>query len=349
MKEVFLKYALILCALGGVVGLIGDGCERKPTNPPPIEPGEHLFYVVGRFDGTNSLIRTFSVEKKAFIDSFTLDSFYVSNIAVAGDNEALYVGSANQGVRFYDIKSKSLLFGSTEYCCGGRISRDSKYYEAYSSGLRLFEVDGHHEVYYDSNGSSGGSFSHDSEYFLYKRDSNIIVYNLQNDSIENSFQFSRNGSFFRIYKIWPTVDMKKLFLIGNQGGLLYFAVTDFGGDTVRTLQAPLNTWGEDAAVSPDGKYLYIVNTPYTDYEPPRMKIDVYEVETEQLVTSISTQEYSYFEPQYISLTSDGKYLMATPWNLGGFDVLLIDARNFDVIGSYQFADQIIPEEISTKH
>jgi WD40 repeat protein len=349
MKNIFWQIGLVVVVCGIGVGVWIVGCSKKPTDPPPPEPGEHLFYVAARLAGDRSMVKTFSVEQRAFIDSFTIDSFQIGNIAVAGNDEKLFMASRNEGVRVYDIKSKELLFATTEYCCGGRVSPNSEYYDAYAGGLRLFRTDGYHEIHYDSHGSGGGSFSYNSDYFIYKRDSNIIVYNIQGDSIENSFQLTRNGLFFRIYKIWPTTDMKKLFLIGNQGWLLYFAVTDFGTDTVRTLQAPLRTWGEEAVVSPDGRYLYFVNTPYTDYEMPRMAIDVYDVKTERLVTSISTREHSLFEPQYIALTSDGKYLMATPWSLGGYDVLLIDAQNFSVIGSYNFGYQIIPEEVCTKH
>jgi WD40 repeat protein len=349
MTKIFWRIGLVAVVCGIGLGVWIIGCCKKPTDPPPPEPGEHLFYVAARLANNRSMVKTFSVERRAFIDSFTIDSFQIGNIAIAGNDEKLFMASRNEGVRVYDIKSKELLFATTEYCCGGRVSPNSEYYEAYSGGMRLFRTANYQEIYCDSARASFSNFSFDSKYCLYTRSDSIMVYNISGDSIEGSFGLTRNGSLFHVYEIWPTIDMKKLFLIGNQGPYLYFAVTDFGTDTVRVLQAPLRTWGEEAVVSPDGRYLYFVNTPYTDYEMPRMKIDVYDVKTEQLVTSISTREHSLFEPQYIALTSDGKYLMATPWSLGGCDVLLIDAQNFSVIGSYQFGYQIIPEEVCTKH
>jgi hypothetical protein len=347
MRRVFFKAAVCLTLL--VLSVYLPGCSEKSTEPPPGQPSEHLFYISARLDENKSLVKIFSVEKRAFIDSLIFDSFQIGNVAVIGNDERLLITSRNEGVRVYELESKKLLFATVEYCCGGRTSPNSAYYEAYSDGMRLFQAADYQEIYFDSGSASFSSFSADSKYCLYTRSDSIVIFNILGDSIEYCYGLTFDDSFFHVYEIWPTIDMKKLFLIGYFGGYLDFAVSDFGKDSVRLLQAPLNTWGEDAVVSPNGHYLYFVNTPYTDYEMPRMKIDVYDVQTEQIVTSISTREYSYFEPQHVALSSDGMYLMATPWSLGGYDVLLIDAVNFEVIGSYQFGDQIIPEEVCTKH
>jgi len=329
------------------MGLALSCCDDdNPVNPPPPEYGEHLFYVSARLPDSQSLVKTFSVEQDAFIDSFIVDSFPIDYMAVAENDERLFL--VGPGMRVYDLDTKELLCSTTDYCCGLHISNNSAYYASGGYGIRLFRTDNYQQIYYDSGSSAFGDFSFDSRYYLYTSSHTIMTYNIRGDSIESSFGLTRNGSLFRVYGLWPTNDMEKLFIYGNQGNTLYFAVTDLGGDSVRVLQAPLRTWGVDVEISPDGRYLFFVNTPYTDFEMPRMKIDVYDVATEQLLTSISTQEYYYFEPQHIALTADGKYLMATPWNLGGFDVLLIDARNFSVIGRYQFRDQIIPEIVCTK-
>jgi len=349
MRAIFLRAATAALALfvGVIVYFTGCG-EDKGTNPDA-EPAEHLFYVGTRLDGNRSLIKTFSVEQRAFIDSFVVDSFEILYMSVIGDNDKLLLSSVDEGVRFYDINSKELVYSTGEYCCGEHVSKNSEYYDAYTDRMLILNTENYSEIYQGGYHSVLGSFSFNSVYSLYTQSDSLIVYNIEGDSIEGSYQLTRNGSTFRIYKIWPTVDMSKLFLIGNQGRILYFAVTDFGGDSVRVLQAPLRTAGEDAAVSPDGNYLYFVNTPYTDHEMPRMKIDVYDVNTEQLVRSISTAEYDYFEPQEIALTADGKYLLATPYIFCGHDVLLVDAQDFSVIGSYNFGYQVLPEVVCTKH
>ncbi len=347
MGKTFVTFGVIAAAVGIIVGLWIIGCNDKPTDPPPPEYGEHLFYVASRLAGNRSIVMTFSVERGAFVDSFFVDSFPIENMAVVGDNEKLFVGSRNYGIRFYDLKTKGVVYSSTDYCCGGQISPNSEYYEAYSGAKRLFKTENYQEIYHDSGGA-GGRFSFDSKYFIYLRAVDIAAYNIINDTIKYSSSLSRNESPFNVHMLWPTIDMQKLYLVGSQEWSLYFAVADFGGDTVRVLQAPLNTGGVDVAVSPDGRYVYFVNEPYADYEMPRLKIDVYDVSTEQLVTSISTREYSYFEPGRIAVTSDGTYLLATPWTFGGVDVLLIDAQNFSVIGRYKLRDQTIPETVCTR-
>ncbi|MCK5124756.1 MAG: hypothetical protein KAR42_00725 [candidate division Zixibacteria bacterium] len=346
MKTISIK--ALIAVSGLIIALIasGSGCGKKPTDPPP-PPEEHLFYVASRLADNRSIVKTFSVEQEAFIDSFTIDSFEVYDMAVVGNDEKLIL-AGRTGVRFYDLTRKEIILSTIEYCCLIQTSVNSEYYKSFADGTKLFRTDNYQEFYFDTSSFGSGHFCYNSEYYIYNKDSNVVSYNINGDSIEHSFKLTRNGSLFRVYNIWPTVDMKKLFLIGNQGHLLYFAVTDFGKDSVRVLQAPLRTWGEDAAVSPDGRYIYFVNTPYTDAEMPRMKIDVYDVETEQLVTSITTLVQDFWEPEHIALTSDGKYLMATPWSMGGYHILLIDAKGFKVIGSYQFGDQTIPETVCTK-
>ena len=80
---------------------------------------------------------------------------------------------------------------------------------------------------------------------------------------------------------------------------------------------------------------------------PSMKVDVYDVGTEELITSISTKDY-LFEPKWIVLTSDGKYLMATPWGFGAPEVLLINSTTMTIMGSYGVGDQRFPSAICTK-
>jgi hypothetical protein len=347
MKRILRLIGFVALTSAITGGLLIFGCVKKSIEPPPPEPEEHFFYVSARPDNDSSVVKIFSVEQRAFVDSFTVDSFRIWNFDVQGNDERLFL--AGPGLRVYDIKSKELLYTTTDYCCDVEISNNSTYYKPLSSGTKLYRTNDYQEIYYDSNGAGSGHFSHDSRYFMYNRFDSVVAYDIIGDSIENSVGLTWNGSLFRAYKIWPTVDMKKLFLIGNQGWLLYLAVTDFGKDSVRILQAPLRTGGEDGAMSPDGKYFYFINTPYMDSEMPRLKIDVYDVHTEQLITSISTREYNFYEPQRISLSSDGKYIMVTPRIWDGCDVLLIDAQNYSVIGSYQFGYQIVPEEVCTKH
>jgi hypothetical protein len=266
---------------------------------------------------------------------------------VIGDNDRLLVAEGYR-IRVYDLDTKEIVYSADGYGYPLQISHNSKYFLAYSDRLQIRRTDDYQLIYTDAAITGTGDFSFDSKYYIYSRDSGeVIAYNIAGDSIEATFNLTKSGAVFNIYELWPSVDMSKLFLIGYYGGHLDFAVADFSTDTVRILQAPLKTWGEEAIVSPDGEHLYFVNTPLLDHELPSQKVDVYNVETEELITSISTRDYDLFEPRHIALTSDGRYLMATPRWLECYCVLLLDVKSFTVVGRFDLEEQQLPSKICT--
>jgi len=343
MKQKYYIMAIIVAILSIC---LFQSCDKKPTKPDP-EPVEHLFYIKAAIGTDSSLIKTFSIEQLKFIDSFIIDDFTVYDMAVIGNDEKFMV-TEEYRMRVYDLETKEVIYSAEGYGNPIRVSHNSEYYSVYDTRLQIRRTSDFSPIYNDTTITGYGDFSFDSRYYIYPHNhGDVMVYNIDGDSIETSFGLTRSGSPFNIYELWPSIDMSKLFLMGYNGNYLDFAVGDFGSDTLRILQSPLKTGGEEAAISPDGKHLYFINTPSQHGEMPSWKIDVYDVETEELITSISTSGYDYFEPKHIALTSDGKYLMTTPWLWGGNDVLLINAKSFEIMGNYNFGDHY-PRRICTK-
>ncbi len=323
-----------------------QSCDKKPTDPDP-EPENHLFYIKAAIGTDSSLIKTFSVEQLKFIDSFFIDDFTIYDMAVIGDDEKFMVAEEYR-MRVYDLETIEVIHSADGYGYPIRVSPNSEYFSTYDTRLQIRRTDDFSLIFNDTAITGYGDFSFDSKYYIYSRGyRDVMVYNIDGDSIETSFALTRNGHPFNSYKLWPSIDMSKLFLIGYYGSNLDFAVADFCTDTVRILQSPLKTGGEEVVFSPDGKHLYFINTPIQHGEMPSWKIDVFDVETEELITSFSTSEYDHFEPKHIALTSDGKYLMTTPGLWGGNDVILINAKSFEIMGSYSFGERY-PRRLCTK-
>ncbi len=100
--------------------------DTTPPEPPPPPPEEHLFYISHHCLGPckNNLIRTYSVEQAAFVDSF--DPGYGSSIVLAAQHDWLFVNGVSAH-RIYDLKTKSVV---KELPLGGKdvVSYSGKYY-----------------------------------------------------------------------------------------------------------------------------------------------------------------------------------------------------------------------------
>jgi hypothetical protein len=340
MKNFKLLTGIVLMMISMI---IWASCARDCPSCPscPGQSGEHIFYVAGEITAGVSAVKAFSVEQSKFVDSFTID-LQARDMAFLGSGKLMLV-SAPDGARIYNLLDRNITLSTSDYGGFIDIAPNRKYFATAAKSpygaLQIYSVAGIELRHTDSVPGGFGHFSFDSENYLYSRyPGNIISYDISGDTYYSSFSVTRNAQPLYVYKVWPTVDMKKLFFIAGQGMTLYLGVTDFGKDSVRILRSPLNTGGEDGAISPDGKYFYFCNMPYADYEMPSRKVFVYDAGTEACIAEISTPSY---EAEKMALSSDGKYLMLMSDGLHNYmSILLVNARSMAVIGEYAFIPQV---------
>ena len=349
MIRVFLILAAVLCLLTTCC----DECKDCPVCPEP-EAEEHLFYIAPK---QGNMVKIFSVEREAFIDSLVVDSI-ASNAAmkihVIGDDSLL---AASGGARTYiiDLATKEIV----ESFNGRKptFSRDSRYYfyfnyideENYQYELHLYPE--HTLIFFDRYGGDFASFCNQSEYLTYQ------YYESAGDPIELGFYSILGGAASHSIKTWnghPVTffqsqaigRLKKTFI--DAATYNFFGVCDFNSDTLRSLKSFSFMGTTNLVVSPDDKYVF-----FTDYGMapfgymPTRHIFVWDAEAEDSVAAIAYQGIDM--SNWLVITHDSKYLLARPYNIMNdyTTFCLIDAKGFQVIGVYDCG--FLPGNVTAKY
>jgi hypothetical protein len=329
MIRVFLILAAVLC----LVTTCCDDCPDCPVCPEP-EPEEHLFYIAPK---QGNMVKIFSVEREAFIDSLVVDSIAsnsIMRIHVISDDSLLAV-TAGSKTYIVDLKTKGIIdsFGSRALM----FSRNSRFY---FDGNSLYLYPEHTLIYTDPESGGFGRFCNQSEILTYQ------YYVTPRDPIELGIYNILGGSFNHAIKTWhghgvtffasqAVGSLQKVFI--DAATYCALGVCDFDSDTLRMLKYLPYGGGATLVVSPDDKYVF-----FTDYGPtpfgygPSGHIFVWDAETEDSVAAIAYPFTWNEQFNMLVMSYDGKYLIARPFNeMNEFTTFcLIDAQNHEVIGTY---------------
>jgi hypothetical protein len=349
MIRVFLILAAVLCLLTTCC----DDCEDCPVCPEP-EAEEHLFYIAPK---QGNMVKIFSVEQEAFIDSLVVDSVGVTDymkIHVIGDDSLLAVSA---GTRTYlvDLETKEII-GSFR-ASAPVFSRNSRYYFYYNSideenrRYELYLYPEHTLIFSDPNAHGFANFCNQSEIMTYQ------YYVTPGDPIELGCYNALGGSASHTAMTWHgnRVTFFASQAIGSLGKTFidaatysFFGVCDFGSDTLRSIKSFYSTGTTILVVSPDEKYVFFTDYGQTPFGyVPSGHIYVWDTETEDSVAAIPNQGIDMFNMLVVS--SDSRYLLARPYNLlNNYTAFsIIDANDFRVIGTYNCG--FLPRSITAKY
>jgi len=333
----------------GIVALIAViNCKDKPTPPP--EPEEHLFYIA---PAIGNMVKVFSVERAAMVDSFMVDSVdetWQMRIHVIGDDSLLAVSTSGKTF-LVDLESKEVT--STFPRESVVFSRDSRYY--FNSVLWSFPD--HVLVSEEAGDIMWVSFCNRSETMTYVYLKSIDefpwptfgFYSITGDSVCNWIRYSHGGAPFAAVYSFAVSGLKRAFIGGaNPGNFL--GVIDFACDTVR----PLKFFNADAwivpVVSPDDKYVFFTDVGVTQFGfSPSEHIFVFETETEDSIAAIPLEGMDMVD--YMVISDDGKYMIGRPYDLSEINdttaICLINLENYEFMGT--FTCGFLPGSISAKY
>lgn len=335
-----MKIIFTLVILISVLFLVTTCCDDCPSCPEP-ESEEHLFYIAPQ---RGNSVKVFSVERKAFIDSFTIDNVGENEIMlihVIGD-DSLLAASAGSSRNTYivDLKTKEVIeaFGSLAIT----FSRDSRFYFHYNS---IDPNNRRHELYLYPENEIIFTDPYCHGFYKFSNRSEIATFRhyAPGDPAELGFYNILGGTFTHSIKTWhgyeasivasQAVDgLRKIFVDTDiPNGL---AVCDFGSDTLRSLKSYPDAY-TTLVVSTDEKYIFFTYWGAIDYGyVPTGHVYVWDAMTEDSVAAIPFTGFEQFD--FLILTYDNRYLLAAPFNESGdyTTFCLIDAEKFEVIGSY---------------
>jgi len=341
------KILLIGLLLGLLASITVINCDDKPTPPP--EPEEHLFYIA---PAIGNMVKVFSVEQAAMVDSFVVDSVdetWQMRIHVIGDDSLLAVSTAGKTF-LVDLETKGVI--STFPRESVVFSRDSRYYFNYNPTGLWSNPD--HTLITDETGAIfWASFCNQTETMSYVYtepvdDENwpgLGLYSITGDSVSNHLKYLGELLVATTFS-YPITRLGKVFVSMTYPGYGLVAA-DFGSDTVRTLKL-FNMWASIVSVvGADDKYVFFSDYGLTQIEfAPSEYIFVYDANSEDSVASIRYEGIDMVD--YMVISNDSRYLVARPYN--EFDnittICLIDAKNFNVIGVYDCG--YLPGVISSK-
>ncbi len=322
-----------LFILTSTLFLVTTCCDDCSVCPKP-EAGEHLFYIAPK---QGNLIKVFSVEQEAFIDSITVDSVGTNEyvlIHIIGDDSLLAVSAGNK-TYFVDIKTKSIVNSINK---GGLIfSRDSRYY---FSGNSLVLYPEHTPIFTDPNSHGFVKFSNKSEFLTYQYyitpgdPVELGLYDISENSATHTIETWHEYpvSFFQSQAIGK---LKKTYLDAQTFNA--FGVCDFDADTFRLLKSFPYNGSTTLVVSPDERHVF-----FTDYGPapfgygPSGHIFVWDAESEDSVAAISYSFTGIEQFNMLVVSYDNRYLLGRPFNeMDEFTTFYIfDVREFELIGIY---------------
>jgi len=359
MREYKLSISLVLLTVFilFLTFACNDDCPNCPTCPEL--DNDYLFYIGAYVSGIDP-IKVYSVNQQAYIDSFDLGIGF-EEMAVIGHDEYIAVAS-NQGFRMMDLKTKEIVH-ENENWNKVRVSRDSRYMATFNQvedRIEIYSFPGFDLVYFDTIQPPVygwmGRFSNDSRYHTYLRQtaepepaSLLVTYDIAGDSILYITSKHYNDYPLFIYDQWPVVSKNKVFLYCTLGANHYLCVSDLGTETVRILEQKSPFAVYDMIVSPDDKYLYFTAAPTTASAPYRNMVEVFDVESEQLIAEIPTSTETWtHEPDRMAISWDGRYLLSTTCWMGYPNALLMDARFFVSLTDIDFAYQTNPRIVACR-
>ncbi len=349
------RIILVGLLLGLVASIAVINCDDKPPQPPP--PEEHLIYIGPE---VGNLIKVFSVEQAAFVDSFVVDSIAETDsmyIHVIGDDSLLAV-SAGQKTFIVNLMTKEVesVFNARKPI----FSRNSNYYFCYySTPMELHSFPDHALLPIEiPEYTAFPKFDNDEAVLSLpylningsNYDQRLGIFDLVGDSIifmPDTWQ----GRQILMWYNYPIGKYAKLYF-GGTGGGYYLAATDFTSDTIRILKS-YEGFSESISlpiVSPDDRYLFSSEIRGTFFGGvPDGHIYVFDAETEDSVAAIPYNNQGERICGSFLITDDSKYLMVRPFNeykdITG--VCLIDAQAFTVIGVYDCG--FLPGTFSAKY
>ena len=342
MRSRLLSYGMLL--LGLMISLLiacsnSDDCPTCPKKPPQAQ--EHLFYVTSG-DG---LVKIFSAEERAFIDSLVLTPNGVIEDVIGG-NKMLAIWRSD-GSRIFDLQTQKDIY-TFPNACGIHVSPDGQYIaleyrwsDPYSTRLEIRRFDDLNLLFTDTFVIES-KFSNDSRFITYLHNfqkptpnNELVVYDIKNDSIVE--QRRKYTPAEQIYMFFPTVmpSEKKVFFFGGTWATWKFiGVTDFGSDSVRIL-AYLGDYNAQLELSPDDQRLYYTTAPGWD-DPPSMQVYALDAIDELPLAQISTSAFGH-QPWEIAISPDGKFILTgSAFDQYDNKVGLIDAVKMTAVGAYDF-------------
>ncbi len=317
-------------------------CERDcPTCPkPPLQTSEHIFYVGALDEG---VIKTFSAEKRMFIDSIQVVVVGQSlALDVVGNDEMLAISTTTEGVRMYDLRTHRIAYSFPDWN-SMTIDPLCRYFliaNGTNNHIELRQFENFDLIFTDTmflwpEFSFNGSDVAYSQIFSSPTTTSIAkIYNIESDSVIYSRRLYYGGQEITIFQTLPVVQYNKLFFIGGTPYLNAAFVVDLDSDTARLLM-PLGEGTGWMKSDIDGERIFIVNHPGF-YGGVSQKIYVYSVASEGQLGVISTAEVNH-EPASMAITADGRFMLTGTSNRDWPNVALVDLQDYSVVGAYDFS------------
>jgi hypothetical protein len=340
MIRVFLILTAVLCLLTTCC----DDCEDCPVCPEP-EAEEHLFYIAPK---QGNMVKIFSVEQEAFIDSLVVDSIPVDatiKIHIIGD-DSLLAASVSEKTYIIDLATKGVI-GSFEGFLP-TFSRNSRFYACFSSIYKFPE----HEPIHLSTEVSGtfATFCNRSESMSYWGTADdhyeLGLYFIHGDSLWHKPITWHGGPPVTFFMSYPVSAHKKTFI--EAATYDFLGVCDFDSDTLRKIKSMDSHVNIVPVVSPDDKYVFFTDFTITAWGYfPSGRIFVWSTDTEDSIAAIAYQGIDM--AHWLIISHDSRYLVAPPYN--EYDeyttFCLIDAKTFEVIGVYECG--FLPWNVTSKY
>ena len=287
------------------------GCDNdSPTGPVP--PKDYPVYFTDIND-TTSFIYT---PATGTIDSFHLPfkvDFRRDGMRSTADGRQLYV-STRDSTMVLDLATGELSMFSSDGAREVAFSADGQLMAIQGDELSIVRTSDQSLVYFDTSATSWGVFSANSQSFYAV--SNYAAYKV---SLDSSFAVTRK-SFGTLYRILPSIDECKWFLIVG-GGIGYcFGVYDPVADSVVFWDSCSPGFG-DMALTPDNRYLFFAKpTDCRDMFPDWIpSIVAFDVENNRIHTEINPIGFYFYNGDSISVDLDIADLQITPdgrWLVG---------------------------------
>ncbi len=339
MKYYNVATGAVASALAAIV-LFSLSCEQATDPPPPIQVDSRVLIKAAEENGRYFVL---DINQKAFVDTFTLP-FDGNGPIVSRDGKRLYL-PGRDSARVFALPGRTLintlpyntLPGSNEGVAESPdgsifaiLDRDSIFSE--SRELYILSTADYSVLYHDTVKVGAFGFSPNGKLLFAQTkkidtlpwDRSIRVFGIgATVTLERTIPFDLGWP----WRITGTSDGSKIFVYTSSSSR-FVVLNGFTGDVL--LNIPLNSFNGAGAMAltmfEDRVYF---SSPGTFFSPGDTKIRVYSIAKNAILDSIETADalprypHGVFVSECI-VTTDGRWLVGVPPNLGGYSILILD-------------------------
>lgn len=329
-----------LVAVSTVAWWLVNGCDKKPTDPPP-EPEPPKDYIVYGHDWlADSIFYAYHV-LTGQLDTIAIPGQRVYDLDVSADGNRLYIRYLNF-VRVVDTDDFSTIIELPYRSSWGvSVSPDNRYIALHGGGFRILETQDYSVVFLDTVGSYDGVFSaNGSRYYGVSLSTECAE--VQIVDLERDFNVGRVclPDDYRFYSLIPSPDERYLYMFRSLGDCYAFLdVYDLEGDSLMSRKGVAPACG-DMAITPDGRSLFFTGPgDMHGWPPATYTFAHYDVATQSVDSALYFSHcaglYAGMIGSDLVITPDGQFV-ATSSSSGSrliiYDVMLGDTTAIKCIG-----------------